>query len=318
MADITLSIVVPMYNESENIAEFYHKVSAVLKKLGAGYEIICVNDGSKDNTLEQLAALNKKDKRVKVIDLSRNFGKEIALSAGIDFAYGRAVIPIDADLQDPPELIPELFRKWKEGFEVVTARRIKRKGETWIKKITASFFYKIFKAFTKFDIQENTGDFRLMDRKVVDALKELKESHRFMKGLFSWVGFKQTSVVFERDPRHAGKTKWNYRKLFNLAIEAVTSFSHIPLRIASFLGVFISFFSFCYAVYVILKKVLFGDPVQGYASMITIILFLGGIQLFAIGIIGEYIGRIYNETKRRPLYFVREKIGFDRPARGKK
>ncbi len=307
---VTLSIVVPMYNESDNIGEFYDRITLVLQGMGESYEIICINDGSKDDTLSKLEALNRSDSRVKVIDLSRNFGKEIALSAGLDFTAGRGVIPIDADLQDPPELIPQLFGKWREGFDVVSARRIKRKGETWMKKWTASFFYKMFRVFTKFDIQDNIGDFRLMDRKVVEALREIKEYHRFMKGLFVWVGFRQTTVDFEREARYKGKTKLNYRKLFNLAVEGLTSFSHIPLRAASLFGIVISFLSFCYAVFVIVKKIIFGDAVQGYPSMITIMLFLGGIQLLTIGIIGEYIGRIYNETKKRPLYYIRDKIGF--------
>ncbi|MGA2140800.1 MAG: glycosyltransferase family 2 protein [Brevinematales bacterium] len=314
--DVTISIVVPMYNESENIEKFYATLAGVLEGTGESFEIICVNDGSKDDTLDRLVELSGKDKRVKVVDFSRNFGKEIALSAGLDFSSGSAVIPIDADLQDPPELIPELVRKWREGFDVVTARRIKRKGETWLKKSTAILFYKIFKAFTSFDIEENTGDFRLLDRKVVEALKELKEAHRYMKGLFFWVGFRQCSVTFERDPRFSGKSKLNYGKLINLAVEGLTSFSYIPLRAASYMGIIISFLSFCYAAFIIVKKLVSGDPVQGYASMTAIILFLGGIQLLTIGIIGEYIGKIYNEAKRRPLYIVREKYGFG--PRGKR
>jgi len=313
--DVSVSIVVPMYNESDNLEEFYKIVTGVLEAENESFEIICVNDGSTDNTLERLIALRRLDKRVKIVDFSRNFGKEIALSAGLDFTSGRAVIPIDADLQDPPELIPEMLRKWREGFEVVTARRVKRRGETWLKKATASIFYKIFKAFTSFDIEENTGDFRLLDRKVVNALKELREHHRYMKGLFFWVGFRQCSINFERDARFAGKSKLSYGKLIALAMEGLTSFSHIPLRAASYLGIIISFLSFCYAAFVIAKKIISGDPVQGYASMTTIILFLGGIQLLTIGIIGEYIGRIYNETKRRPLYIVRGKIGFGSEAR---
>jgi glycosyltransferase involved in cell wall biosynthesis len=314
---VTLSIVVPMYNEADNIEVLYNKIKAVLEDMGESFEIICVNDGSRDETLSKLIEINRSDKRVKVIDLSRNFGKEIALSAGLDFTSGRAVVPIDADLQDPPELISLLFQKWREGYDVVTARRVKRRGESWIKKGTALFFYRLFKLLTSFELQENIGDFRLMDRKVVEALREIKEFHRFMKGLFIWVGFRQVSIEFERDARFAGKSKLNYRKLINLAVEGLTSFSHIPLRAASLIGIAISFLSFCYAIYVIIKKIVFGDPVQGYPSMITIMLFLGGIELLTIGIIGEYIGRIYNETKKRPLYFVREKIGFSKIQRKK-
>lgn len=307
---VSLSIVVPMYNESDNIDRFYDTVAKVLAGLKMSCEIICVNDGSRDDTLSRLKLLRKRDSRIKIVDFSRNFGKENALSAGLDLASGRAVIPIDADLQDPPELIPELIRKWREGFDVVTARRIKRYGETWLKKATAAIFYKIFNALTKYNIEDNTGDYRLMDRKVVDALKELKENNRYMKGLFFWVGFRQCSITFERDARFAGKSKMNYSKLINLAVEGLTSFSHLPLRAASFLGIIISLFSFIYAVFVIIKKFISGDPVQGYSSMTVIILFLGGIQLLTIGIIGEYIGRIYSETKKRPLYIVREKFGF--------
>jgi polyisoprenyl-phosphate glycosyltransferase len=307
---IELSIVIPMYNESENIEYLYKKIISSIEKLKISFEVICINDGSRDDTLQKLYMLSKKDKRIKVLDLSRNFGKEIAMTAGIDYSTGNAVVPIDADLQDPPELIKDLYKKWKEGYEVVYAKRSIRKGESFIKKITAHFFYKIIQKMTNFNIPENTGDFRLMDRKVVNALNELRETHRFMKGLFSWVGFKHTAVTYDRDPRYAGTTKWNYFKLLNLAIEGVTSFSHIPLRIAMYLGFFVSITSFAYAIFIITKKFLYGDIVQGYASIMAVILFLGGIQLIAIGIIGEYVGRTYNESKRRPLYFIREQYGF--------
>lgn len=310
--NIEMSLIIPMYNESQNIEHLYKRVVSVLQKMKISFEIICINDGSSDDTLQKLLALSKKDRRIKVLDLSRNFGKEIAMTAGIDYASGNTVIPIDADLQDPPELIPALYKKWKQGYEVVYAKRSVRRGETFFKKATARLFYMLIKKLTQFDIPENTGDFRLMDRKVVTALNELRETHRFMKGLFSWVGFRQTEIVYDRDPRFAGVTKWNYFKLINLAIEGVTSFSHIPLRIAMYLGFVISFSSFAYAILVIIKRILYGDPVQGYASMMVVILFLGGIQLVAIGIIGEYVGRTYNESKRRPLYFIREQSGFDR------
>lgn len=306
---ITLSIVVPMYNESENIFAFYEKVVSVLEKLGLYFEIVCVNDGSKDNTLELLLTLRDKDPRIIVIDFSRNFGKEIALSAGIDFARGEAIIPIDADLQDPPELIPELVSKWREGYDVVYATRTQRDGETIFKKFTSHFFYRIIRLLTRFDIPMDTGDFRLMDRRVVKSLKRLREQHRFMKGLFSWVGFKQVSVPYHRDPRFAGKTKWNYWKLWNFALEGITSFSYAPLQFATYFGLFVALFSFIYGTFLLVKTLFYGNPVPGYPSLMVAILFLGGVQLLTIGMIGEYIGRIYNESKHRPLYIVRDTYG---------
>lgn len=306
-----ISVVAPVYNEASNLNLFYQRTKTVLESIGNPFEIILINDGSTDNSLDIMIELHKKDKRVKVIDLSRNFGKEIALTSGLDFSCGDVVIPIDSDLQDPPEVIPELYKKWLEGFDVVYATRKKRKGESFTKKWTASIFYKIINVFTSFKIPENTGDFRLLDRKVVEALKTLKEYHRFMKGLFSWVGFKQTGIYYERDPRYKGKTKWNYWKLFNFAVEGITSFSYTPLKFATFLGVIIALFSFLYAIFIVIKTIILGIDTPGYASTIVVILFLGGVQLFTIGLIGEYIGRIYNESKQRTLYFTREIYGFD-------
>ena len=306
----TLSIVVPIFNESDNIYAFYEKITKVLNELSEPYEIVFINDGSKDNSLDLLVELHEKDKKVKVINLSRNFGKEIAMTAGMDYSSGEAVIPIDADLQDPPEVIVSLFHKWREGYDVVYATRSSREGETWLKKWTSKMFYKIMGSLTKIEVPRDTGDFRLMDRKVVEALKELREHHRFMKGLFSWVGYKQIGVSYNRDPRYGGKTKWNLGKLFNFAIEGITSFSYIPLKFASLMGVIVSFLSFVYGIFIVIKTLIFGNPVGGYPSLIVIILFLGGIQLLTIGIIGEYIGRIYDETKKRTLYFVRDTIGF--------
>lgn len=303
---ITISIVVPMYNESENVFAFYEKVVNVLEKLCLPFEIVCVNDGSKDNTLELLLMLREKDPRIIVIDFSRNFGKEIALSAGIDFASGEAIIPIDADLQDPPELIPELVSKWREGYDVVYATRTQREGETFLKKFTSHVFYRIIRLLTRFDIPKDTGDFRLMDKRVVKSLKRLREQHRFMKGLFSWVGFKQISVPYQREPRFAGKTKWNYWKLWNFALEGITSFSYAPLQFATYFGLIVALFSFIYGTFLLIKTLFYGNPVPGYPSLMVVILFLGGVQLLTIGIIGEYIGRTYNESKRRPLYIVRE------------
>jgi glycosyltransferase involved in cell wall biosynthesis len=306
---ISFSIVVPMYNESSGIEAFFSRTLKVMDELGEPFEIICINDGSRDDTLERLRQIHGRDPRIKVIDLSRNFGKEIALTAGIDFASGEAVIPIDADLQDPPELIPRLVEKWREGYDVVYATRIERDGESFFKRWTARMFYRLIRRLTRIGIPGDTGDFRLMSRPVVEALKSLREQHRFMKGLFSWVGFRQVSVPYRREPRFAGKSNWNYWKLWNFALEGITSFSYVPLQIATYFGLLIAFFSFCYGLYLLVRTLLYGNPVPGYPSLMVVILFLGGVQLFTLGVVGEYIGRIYNESKRRPLYFVRQTMG---------
>lgn len=312
--EVFISIVVPMFNESANIEAFYSRVTRVLAGLNKPYEIICVNDGSKDDTLAMLIKLHTLDNRVKVIDLSRNFGKETALSAGIDYSCGEVVVPIDADLQDPPELIPDMIAIWQEGYDVVYAIRSSRAGETWLKKLTAALFYKTMQRITPLNMPVNSGDFRLMSRQSIDALKELRESHRFMKGLFTWVGFRQTGIPYVRDPRFAGKTKWNYYKLWNLALEGITSFSYLPLQWSMYLGLGVAFFSFIYGFYMIVDTITHGNAVPGYPSLMVVILFLGGVQLFTIGIIGQYIGRIYTESKHRPLYFIREKLGFENKA----
>ncbi|MFB6367834.1 glycosyltransferase family 2 protein [Paenibacillus elgii] len=308
---LKLSLIVPMYNEGSNISYFYNRITKVLEEIGYRYEIICINDGSKDDTMLHLMELNKKDSRIKIINLSRNFGKEIAMSAGLNAAKGDAIIPIDADLQDPPELIPELIDKWLAGYDVVYATRTKREGETWAKKATAKLFYKFMRKITNIDIPADTGDFRLMSRRVVDALNQLPEHHRFMKGLFSWVGFKQTGVSYQREPRHAGKSSFNYWKLWNFAIEGITSFSFAPLKMSSYLGFIVSFLSVLYMLFLIVRTIFFGNEVPGYPSLMVTILFFGGVQLMSLGFIGEYVGRIYNESKRRPLYFVSDQIGFD-------
>lgn len=306
-----ISIVVPMYNESQNIDCFYQKVTEVMRGLTEyDYEIICVNDGSTDNTLEKLELLADRDKQVKVIELSRNFGKEIALTAGLSEAKGDAVIPIDADLQDPPELIPALIAKWQEGYDVVYATRLVRDGESSFRKLTAFLFYRVMRRLAKVDIPPDTGDFRLMTRQVVEAVNQLSESHRFMKGLFSWVGFKQTSIPYHRHRRNKGTTSFNYWKLWNFALEGITSFSFVPLQLATYVGFLTAFFSGVYIAYIIIKTCLYGDPVPGYPSMMVAIFFFGGTQLMTLGVIGEYIGRIYNESKRRPLYFIRKKTNF--------
>ena len=306
-----ISIVVPLYNEEKNIDYLFERLTSVLNKITSSYEIVCVNDGSKDNTLECLIEQNRYNPAIKVVNLSRNFGKEIALTAGIDYATGAAVIPIDADLQDPPELIEELVAKWQEGYDVVYATRRTRKGETWLKRFTADAFYQMIGKMSRVPIPRNTGDFRLLDRKVVEALKQLPERTRFMKGLFAWVGFKQTSILFDRQPRFQGQTTWNYWKLWNLALDGIASFSFIPLKVWSYLGLSVSFVSLLYASFLIIRTLIFGIDVPGYASLMVAVLFLGGIQLITLGIIGEYLGRVYEEVKGRPLYFVRKCYGFE-------
>ena len=306
----TLSIVVPMYNESSNIRVFYDRTTAILTEIGLNWEMICVNDGSKDNTLQILRELHQEDPRVRVIDLSRNFGKEAALTAGLDYVSGDAAIPMDADLQDPPEVLFELVEKWKEGFEVVNAVRMAREGESWLKKSTAFAFYRIINKMVRFNLPQDTGDYRLISRPVLDALSQLKERRRFMKGLFAWVGFKSTNVYYRREPRYSGTSTWGYWKLWNFAIEGITSFTHVPLQFATYFGFLVSFFSFIYGLFFLIKTLVTGNSVPGYPSLLTIILFLGGIQLMAIGVIGEYVGRIYDESKLRPVYLVRESLGW--------
>ncbi len=291
----------------------FDRLIEVLEKLTSTYEIICVNDGSRDNTLNCLIKYHQTKPQIKVINLSRNFGKEIALTAGINYATGEAVIPIDADLQDPPELIEQLVDKWQEGYDVVYATRISRQGETWLKRLTAHGFYKTIGKISRFSVPDNTGDFRLLDRKVVEALKQMPERNRFMKGLFAWVGFKQTSVLFERQPPFQGNTTWNYWKLWNFAIDGITSFSFLPLKVWSYIGLCTSCLSLLYASFLVIRTIIFGIDVPGYASLMVAVLFLGGVQLITLGIIGEYLGRVYEEVKRRPLYLVRECYGFEVP-----
>lgn len=302
-----ITILVPAYNEEAVLNKFYERVSEVMRTLTSyNYEILFINDGSTDSTLSIIKNLRERDHRVSYVNLSRNFGKEIAMIAGLDYAQGDAVVIIDADLQDPPELIPEMINYWEMGYDDVYAKRKSRAGETWLKKWTSSLFYKILQKMTNINILENTGDFRLLDRRAVEALKKLRESQRYTKGMFSWIGYNKKEILFDRDPRAAGETKWNYPKLINLAIEGITSFTTAPLRISALLGVIISVFAFIYMIWIITKTLLFGEPVSGYPSLMTVILFLGGIQLISLGIIGEYLGRVFNETKNRPLYFVDE------------
>jgi glycosyltransferase involved in cell wall biosynthesis len=253
-----------------------------------------------------LLALHQKDSRVVVIDLSRNFGKEAALTAGLDHTLGDCAIPLDADLQDPPEMIPELLAKWREGFDVVNAVRITRDGESWLKRASAHIFYRVINRMSNVEIPPDTGDFRLISRPALDALKMLPERRRFMKGLFAWVGFRTANVYYHREPRYAGKTKWNYWRLWNFALEGITSFSQVPLQLASYLGFLVSLCAFLYAITLIISTLVYGNPVKGYPSMMVTLLFLGGVQLMALGVIGEYLGRIYEESKQRPVYLVRK------------
>jgi polyisoprenyl-phosphate glycosyltransferase len=303
----TISIVVPAYNEDEGLAEFHRRVTVVLNNLSMDGEIVYVNDGSHDQTLEVLKKLQAMDSRVVIVDLSRNYGKEIALTAGLDHASGDAIVPIDADLQDPPELIPNLVAKWREGYDVVYARRISRASESWIKKATASTFYRLMQRLGgKVIVPANVGDFRLLDRKALNALKQIREQHRFMKGLFASIGFRQIALDYHRDARFAGETKWNYWRLWNFSLEGITSFTIVPLKLSTYIGLLTAFFAFIYGLYIFGKALFIGDPVPGFPSVMVMIAFLGGVQLIVLGIIGEYLGRVFNETKNRPLYFVRD------------
>ena len=300
-----ISIIVPAYNEEEVLELFHERISEVLETLTAyAWEIIFINDGSTDSTQAKIDALQKRDPRIASIVLSRNFGKEIAMTAGLDHAKGDAVVIIDADLQDPPELMADFIREWNNGFDVVYGRRTHRDGESWAKKVTAHYFYQVIGKLSKVQIPANTGDFRLMSRRAVDALLQLREHHRFMKGLFAWVGYPATAVDYRRPPRAAGITKFNYWKLWNFALEGITSFTILPLKLATYLGISIALFSVLAGLWIILKTMMWGDGVAGYPTLIVTILFFGGVQLFFIGVIGEYLGRIYNETKVRPLYVV--------------
>ncbi|MEA5463374.1 glycosyltransferase family 2 protein [Leptothoe sp. PORK10 BA2] len=304
-----LSIVVPMYCEESNVDHLFERLETVVGELGVTYEIICVDDGSKDSTLLRLISHHHRNPAIKVVALARNFGKELALTAGLDHSRGQAVVPIDADLQDPPEYIQALMEQWRAGYDVVYAKRNSRLGETWFKTFSANGFYRVIGRMSQVPIPQDTGDFRLMDRRVVDALKQLPERTRFMKGLFAWVGYRQTFITYDRDPRHSGQTKWNYWKLWNFALDGIVSFSSTPLRVWSYLGLMISAISFVYASFLVIRTLVLGIDLPGYASLMVAILFLGGIQLVSLGIIGEYLGRVYEEVKQRPLYLVREFYG---------
>ena len=313
---MTVSIIIPCHNEAGNLATLYARVRAVMDPSGESWEMICVNDGSSDDTLLQLIALHRQDPRIRVIDLSRNFGKEAALTAGLDAARGEAAIPLDADLQDPPELIPDLLAQWREGFDVVNAVRLSRDGESWIKRASAHLFYRIINRLSDVEIPPDTGDFRLLSRPVLDTLRTLPERRRFMKGLFAWVGFRSTNIYYHRAPRHTGKTTWNYWRLWNFAVEGITSFSQVPLQLAAYLGVLVSLLAFLYALWLVASTLIYGNPVKGYPSIMVTLLFLGGVQLMALGVIGEYLGRIYEESKQRPVYLIRQVWGSGQTPEG--
>ncbi len=308
----TLSLLVPMYNETEVIPSFFERMQTVLADVTLDWEIVCVNDGSSDETEALIEQYALREPRIKLVSFSRNFGKEAAMTAALDYAVGDAVIPIDADLQDPPEVINDMLAKWEEGYDVVFARRASRETDTLIKRNTAHWFYRLFNRLSDIPIPENVGDFRLMDRRVVDVIKTLPEKDRFMKGLFSWPGFKTATIEFERQHRESGESKFNYWKLWNFALSGITSFSTAPIRFGTYLGLVIAALSFLYGIYIITKTLFWGTDTPGYASIVVIVLFLGGIQLVCIGLLGEYIGRIYKEVKNRPLYVVDRTVGVAR------
>lgn len=307
-----ISILVPCYNEQDSLPLFYDELNRIMtdeRLSGYEWEMLFVNDGSKDNTLAVLKLLREKDERVSYIDLSRNFGKEKAMLAGFDYVTGDCMIIMDADLQDPPSLIPEMIEWWEQGFDDVYAKRKTRGEESFIRKSFSLLFYRILQKMTKIEVLQNVGDFRLLDRSCINALKSLRESERYTKGMFCWIGFRKKELLFDRGDRVAGKSAWNFWSLFSLAIEGITSFTTSPLRISSIIGFIVSIVAFLYMIFIVVKTILYGDSVQGFPTLICVILFLGGIQLISIGILGEYIARIFNESKRRPTYIIREHNG---------
>lgn len=305
-----ISIIIPAYNEEEALPPLYERIKKLMDTMEKyEFEILFVNDGSKDSTLQKIKELRQKDEKINYVDLSRNFGQEIAMIAGLDYATGDCVIFMDADLQDPPELIPELVKYWEEGYDDVYARRKSRKGETWLKKFTAKMYYRVLQSLTKVEIQIDTGNFRLLDRRCVNALKKLRESQRNTKSMFSWIGYKKKEVPYDREPRVAGSTKWNYIKLMDLAIDGITSFTTSPLRLSTFIAIPTFIVLFIYFIYVIAKSFVVHEAIQAFQAIILLILFFSGIQILLFGIVGEYLGRIFKETKNRPLYLVNEYNG---------
>ncbi len=303
-----LSVVIPVYNEEDNVDLLYRRLHDALSGLGS-VEYIFVNDGSQDETLPKVRRLREQDPSVKYLSFSRNFGHQVAVTAGLDAATGRAVAIIDADLQDPPEVIPELYKKFQEGYDVVYAVRSQRRGEGFLKKATAKIFYRLLRFLTGFSIPVDVGDFRLMSRRAVDVFNRLRERHRYVRGMVSWLGFRQTGVSYVRDPRHSGETKYSLGKMLKLAMDGITSFSNVPLQFAGHLGFWISGGSFIYILYILGMKLFTDKPVLGWASTMTAIIFFGGIQMMTLGVIGEYIGRISDEVKQRPIYIVAETGG---------
>jgi len=303
---IQYSIVVPVYNEEAVIHETYRRLTEVMRSAGESYELLFVNDGSRDQTADIIKGFSEKDPSVILLDFSRNFGHQIAITAGMDYSRGKAVVVIDADLQDPPELILEMIEKWKQGYDVVYAKRTKRKGETVFKKYTAKLFYRFLRSMTDVDIPLDTGDFRLLDRRVCDQMNNLQEKNRFVRGLVSWVGFKQIAVEYERDERLAGESKYPLKKMLKLSMDGITSFSYKPLKLAGFAGGALSVIGFIYLFVVLYLKLFTDATITGWSSLIVIQLLFNGIILFILGIVGEYIGRIYDESKQRPLYIVQD------------
>ena len=300
-----VTILIPAYNEEAVLPLLYDRLLKLMDGLPQyNFELLFVNDGSKDRTLELIQEMRKHDPRVCYVNLSRNYGKETAMIAGFDYVNGDCMINIDADLQDPPELIPEMLKYWEEGYDDVYAKRKSRKGESFLKKFTSWGYYRVLQSMTNIEIQKDTGDFRLLDRRCVEAIKQMRESQRYTKGLYSWIGYKKKEILYDRDPRAAGKTKWNYKKLANLSIDGITSFTTAPLRWAALIGILVSLLGFIYMMAIIIKTLIYGIDVPGYASMMVVILFLGGLQLIFLGVIGEYLGRAFYETKHRPLYFI--------------
>ena len=305
-----VSIIIPAYNEEESLTRLYERLNNLMNHVqNYEFEVLFVNDGSKDRTIDIIKELIEKDKRICYVNFSRNFGKEIAMIAGMDYITGDCAIFMDADLQDPPELIPELIKYWEEGYDDVYAKRRSRKGETFFKKFTSKAYYKILQSLTSVEIQRDTGDFRLLDKRCINALKKMRESQRCSKSMFSWIGYKKKEVEYDRDPRIAGKTKWNYKKLVDLAIDGITSFTTSPLRISTYISIPTFFALGVYFIYVIIKCFTQNVAIQAYQAIILLILFFAGVQILLFGIVGEYLGRIFNETKNRPLYLVDEYNG---------
>lgn len=305
-----VSILVPCYNEEQSLPLLYPELKSLMdSEISYDWEVLFVNDGSKDNTLQIIKALRAADNRISYVNLSRNFGKENAMLAGFDYVTGDCMVIMDADLQDPPSLIPQMLKCWEDGYKDVYAKRANRGQESWMRKAFSLMFYRILDHATRFDVLQNVGDFRLLDRQCVEALKKLRESERYTKGMFCWIGFEKKEIIFDRGDRVAGESNWNFWSLFNLAIEGITSFTTAPLRFATIIGAITAFFSFCFIIFYIGKTLIFGDPVQGFTTLISVMLFLGGIQLLCLGILGEYIGRVFNETKNRPTYLISEYNG---------